>query len=101
MPEESENATEEMCIVTQLVNATRLTRFLRDLAIQEFYAQGQSYDDFEGHFYRHGGTDEDLDVVFGDLAAADVDEEEEETPINVPEEPEGMSLEQFTKLMGG
>ncbi len=97
MPEE--NATEEMCIVTQLVNAARLTRFLRDLAIQEFYAQGQSYDDFEGHFYHHGGEDADLDVVFGDLAAADT-EEEEEKPLNVPEGPEGMSIEQLTKLMG-
>ncbi len=92
-----ENATEEMCIVTQLVNAARLTRFLRDTAIQEFYAQGQSYPDFEEHFYHHGGTDEDLDVVFGDLAAMD----EEEKPLNVPEEEPGMSFEQFTKLMGG
>ncbi len=97
MPEE--NATEEMCIVTQLVNAARLTRFLRDMVIQEFYAQGQSYEDFEGHFRRHGGEDEDLDVVFGDLAAADA--EEEEKPLNVPEEAPGMSLEQLTKLMEG
>ncbi len=95
MPEE--NATEEMCIVTQLVNAARLTRFLLDLAIQTLYDQGQSYEDFEGHFRRHGGEDEDLDVVFGDLASADAGDEEEK----LPEETPGMSLEQLTKLMEG
>ena len=87
----------DTCVVSQLVGAVQLVRFLRNQAHEEMHEAGQSFDQFVAHFIEHGGTEEDFGIVMGGLDS-DEDEDDDDEEDDEPEEP-GMSREEFTKLM--
>jgi hypothetical protein len=97
---EENTVTADTCTMAQLVNAVRLVRYLRDQAVDE-HEENKDLEHFIGHFIDHGGTKEELDIVLGDMNDDEEDEELDEDEEELEEEDEpGMSLEEFTKLMG-